>query len=179
MKILLDFRSQCKWLGASLFAIMACTYSASAFAQQNNNHLLLDVGAMYRRGFDATVGFEHSSRYHNAWEFFGQMYLQYAEDPDAGHITRQSFWKDYHTWHVGVAYKPCIVRGRNHFGNLRLGGSGGSDSHKFLGGIHVGYEHNFALKRGWQFFFLVKEDVVIKGHDVFRTGVSLGVKAPL
>lgn len=159
-------------------AFLLC-FSFSVHAQQNNKHIQFSVGALYKRGFDASVALEHSTRYHNSFELFATLYLQYSDDPSANHITRHSFWKDYNTWHVGFAYKPCVVRGRNHYGNIRLGGSGGSDFHKFLGGIHVGYEHNFVLKRGWKIFFLVKEDVVIKARDISRTGASVGVKVPL
>lgn len=148
-------------------------------AQMNNNHVSLSVGALYERGLDATVSFEHSSRYHNAWEYFFTYYLKYEDDPLAGHITTESFWNSYNTWHLGVAYKPCLTRGRNHHGNARLGVSGGSDSSDFRVGLHVGYEHSYALKSGFELFFLVKEDVVIKGKDLFRTGVEIGFKIPL
>ena len=79
----------------------------------------------------------------------------------------------------GVAYKPCVVRGRNHYGNLRIGASGGSDTKRFLGGIHLGYEHNYVLRSGWVFFWQVKGDVMIKGADLLRAGVGLGVKLPI
>ena len=52
-----------------LFAIMmACTVS-SAFAQMssNVNHLNFAVGALYERGLDATLSYEHETRYHHAW----------------------------------------------------------------------------------------------------------------
>ena len=48
-------------------------------------------------------------------------YVKYKEDPTVGHITSDSFWHNYNTWDVGIAYKPCVARGRNHHGNLRFG----------------------------------------------------------
>ena len=164
-----------------LLAIMAVTSVTSAFAQMssNVNHLNFSVGALYERGLDATISYEHETRYHHAWEYFVTGYLKYQDDPVAGHVTAKSFWDSYDTWHVGIAYKPCVSRGRNHHGNARLGVSGGSDRHRFVGGIHVGYEHSYALKHGWQLFFQVKEDVIIRGDDLFRTGVAVGVKVPL
>jgi hypothetical protein len=48
-----------------------------------------------------------------------------------------------------------------------------------LGGIHLGYEHNYVLRGGWQLFCQVKTDLMIKGEDLFRTGIVLGVKLPL
>ena len=158
---------------------LALSLPAVSRAQQNTNHLLLSAGALYERGLDATLAVEHTGRYHHAWEFFATAYVKYDEAPLAGHITKKSLWHNYNSWHAGIAYKPCVSRGRNHHGNLRLGGSGGSDLSKFLGGIHVGYEHSYALRSGWEVFFQAREDIMIGGGDLFRTGVSLGVKVPL
>ena len=158
-----------------LFAIMMACNVSSAFAQMssNVNHLNFAVGALYERGLDATLSYEHETRYHHAWEYFLNGYIKWADDPDAGHVTRQSFWHNYFTYNIGIAYKPCVVRGRNHHGNLRIGISGGSDTEKIIGAAHLGYEHTYALRNG------VKEDVVLRGEDLFRTGVALGVKLPL
>ena len=153
--------------------------SVKAHAQTNNNHMLVSAGALYEKGFDATIAYEHGSKYHNAWGYFATYYIKYDTDPEAGHITKQSFWNNYNTWHVGICYKPCVNRGRNHHGNARIGASAGSDLHDFRGGIHVGYEHSYALHGGWELFFLVREDIIIEAKDLFRTGVSLGVKLPL
>ena len=59
---------------------------------------------------------------------------------------------------------------------MRLGGSLGSDTHEVIGGIHVGYEHNYALPHGWFLYGQVKTDMVINGKDFFRTGIAVGVK---
>ena len=140
---------------------------------------MLAVGASYERGLDATLSIERELKYHNAWEFFFTGYLQWDDDPLAGHVTKHSFWHSYNTWSVGLAYKPCVSRGRNHHGNLRLGASCGSDLDEFIGVVHVGYEHSYALMGGWELFFQLKEDVAICAKDLFRTGVALGVKVPL
>ena len=63
--------------------------------------------------------------------------------------------------------------------SLRIGASGGSDTKKFLAGLHFGYEHNYVLRSGWVFFWQVKGDVMIKGADLLRAGVGLGVKLPI
>ena len=125
---------------------------------------------------DVTLAYEHEMNYHNAWEFFANGYLQWKECGTCGHVCPESFWRNYHTYGFGVAYKPCVVRGRNHFGNLRIGASGGSDTKKFLAGIHLG---NYVLRSGWVFFWQVKGDVMIKGADLLRAGVGLGVKLPI
>lgn len=160
-----------------LVAVAACT--GTLHAQSHGEHIMAGVGISYERGVEATIAYEHETDYHNAWEYFVTGYLKYEKDPVAGHITHDSFWKSYRTWMVGAAYKPCVTRGRNHHGNFRLGVSGGSDLEKVLGAGHVGYEHTYNLYNGWSVFFQLKEDIVIRGKDTFRTGASIGVKIPL
>lgn len=92
---------------------------------------------------------------------------------------RNHFGENYRSYGFGVAYKPCMTRGRNHYGSLRIGASAGSDTNKFLGGLHLGYEHNYVLRAGWTLYWQVKSDVMIKGADVLRAGVVLGVKLPM
>ena len=46
--------------------------------------------------------------------------------------------------------------------NMRIGASAGSDTDRFLGGIHLGYEQNYTLRHGWKLFWQVKTDVMIK-----------------
>jgi hypothetical protein len=167
------------WVMALMALVMSFAFSAECHAQQNNNHLLLGVGVLYPRGFDVTLSYEHSSRYHHAWEYFAMGYLQYSKDPDVGHVTNKSFWNNYNSWHLGIAYKPCVSRGRNHHGNLRLGGSIGSNTDDVLGGLHIGYTHSYALIYGWELFFTIKEDVIFGGRDLFRTGANFGIKMPI
>lgn len=163
-----------------LVVLLTFFVATRSHAQSNNNHLMLSAGMSYERGLDASIAYEHGSKYHNAWEYFAAYHIKYDDDPVAGHITKKSFWDSYNSWHVGICYKPCVTRGRNHHGNVRLGASGGSDLSDFVGGIHVGYEHSFALKGGWELFFQVKEDVIIpRSGDLFRTGAMFGVKVPL
>lgn len=68
----------------------------------------------------------------------------------------------------GVAKGPqaCCHPHRGHGGD------------KVLGGIHVGYEHSYALRKGWKLFWQAKCDLMIKGEDLFRTGIVIGVKIP-
>ena len=160
-----------------LFA-MVLSLSVTAMAQRNSNHVAIGVGALYERGLDATISFEHETKYHNTWEFFANGYLKWDKDPKHDHVTPESFWKNYRTWSVGAAYKPCVVRGKNHFGNVRFGASGGSDTDRFVGIIHLGYEHNYALRKGWQVFWQIKTELAIKGEDLLRTGIVLGIKLP-
>lgn len=112
-------------------------------------------------------------------EYFGNVYLKWDECASCGHVCPKSFWNNYNTWGLGVAYKPCVTRGRNHHGNLRIGGSLGSDRHGVVGGVHAGYEHSYSLRKGWQVYWQVKSDLMIGGEDLFRTGVVIGVKLPV
>lgn len=154
-------------------------FGVSAMGQGHGNHLTVGIGASYPKGFEATLAYEHEMNYHNAMEYFANYYIQYETDPEAGYVTKKSFWHNYNIWNVGFAYKPCVTRGRNHHGNIRIGVSGGSDLHKFVGVGSLGYEHTFNLYNGWSVFFQVKEDVTMRGKDLFRTGGAIGVKIPL
>ena len=106
-------------------------------------NLLVDAGLLYKNGLDVTLAYEHEMNYRHAWEFFANGYLQWAECESCKHVCPKSFWRNYRTYSFGVAYKPCVTRGRNHYGSLRIGASGGSDTKKFLAGLHFGYEHNY------------------------------------
>lgn len=148
-----------------LSMIAAVCLSASAFAQAHSERISLGVGLLYENGLDATLSWEHETNYHNAWEYFVNGYLKWDECASCGHICPDSFWKNYRTWGVGAAYKPCVVRGRNHYGNVRIGASVGSNTDKFLGGFHVGYEHNFALRKGWVLYVQAKCDLMVPDRE--------------
>ena len=113
-----------------LFAIIAIlgSISLSSFAQSHSDRITFGMGLLYERGLDATLAWEHETKYHNAWEYFVNGYLKWDECESCGHVCPESFWKNYRTWGVGVAYKPCVWRGRNNHGNLRIGASAGSQT---------------------------------------------------
>lgn len=152
---------------------------SSMQASDRDTRIQVATGLLYERGWDLTVSVEHETSYHNAWEYFVNVYLKWEECNNCHHVCPKSFWQSYNTWGVGCAYKPAVVRTRNTTGNLRLGASIGSDRHEVLGGVHVGYEHNYALRNGMTLFWQVKSDLVINGKDLFRTGVAIGIKFPL
>lgn len=151
----------------------------STFATDRGSRVGLSTSLLYERGWDATLFVEHETRHHNAWEYFAAAYLKWEECASCGHICPESFWHNYNTWNVGIAYKPAVCRARNNTGNLRLGASVGSDLHDVIGGVHVGYEHSYSLRHGSALFWQVKEDVMIGGQDLFRTGFSIGFKIPI
>ena len=175
IKILL-YKGRKKWLVVAALAVMN---TLAIHAQTNSDRISVGVGALYERGLDLTISYEHETKYHNAWEYFANGYIKWSDCKSCGHVCPESFWKNYRSYGFGIAYKPCVTRGRNHHGNLRIGASAGSDTKEFLGGAHVGYEHNYTLRDGWKLYWQVKSDIMIKGEDLFRTGVVLGVKLPV
>ena len=162
--------------GLLAFVMMFMTMAATA--QTYSNRVGIGVGALYERGFDATISVEHETKNHNAWEYFLNGYVKYEDDKTAGHITNDSFWKSYRTWGLGFAYKPCVYMGKNNYGCLRLGGSAGSDTDEFMGWVHAGYEHDYVLRKGWHLYWQVETDLCINGKDLFRSGVCVGFRLP-
>ena len=127
-----------KKMKTALLLMLVCMGIATdAHAQRNSGRLSLGVGLLYENGMDVTLAYEHEMNYRHMWEFFANGYLKWAECGSCGHVCPESFWRNYRTYGFGVAYKPCVVRGRNHYGNLRIGASAGSDTKKFLAGIHL------------------------------------------
>ena len=161
-----------------VLAMALCAIPAT-YAQSHSDRISIGMGALYERGLDATVSWEHETKYHNAWEYFVNGYLKWEDCASCGHVCPESFWHNYNTWGIGIAYKPCVSRGRNHYGNLRIGASGGSNTSDFLAGIHVGYEHSYVLRHGWQLYWQAKCDLMIPDRkDLFRTGIVIGFKIP-
>ena len=117
-----------------LTLVAALSIGTAATAQNNTDRIGIGFGALYERGLDVTVSYEHETKYHNAWEYFANGYIKWADCESCGHVCPESFWKNYRSYGFGIAYKPCVARGRNHHGNLRIGASAGSDTHDFLGG---------------------------------------------
>ena len=146
----------------TIILTLACVcFALSANAQRGSGRFSLGAGLLYRNGMDLTLAYEHEVNYRHAWEFFVGGYLQWTECASCGHICPESFWRNYRTY------------------GLRIGASAGSDTERFLAGLHFGYEHNYVLRSGWMLYWQVKSDMMIKGADLLRTGIVLGVKLPI
>lgn len=158
--------------------LMSLVMTVSAMASDRDTRGRISTGLLYERGWDATVSVEHETRYHNVWEYFGNVYLKWEDCPSCQHVCPESFWKSYNTWCLGVAYKPMVFRSRNTVGRMRIGVSLGSDTEEVIGGLHAGYEHDYVLRSGYVLFWSVKADMVINGLDLFRTGAEIGFKIP-
>ena len=143
-----------------------------ARAQDNSNRIGVGVGAFYRPAASATLFWEHETRYHNAWEFFAAGSLKLDDIEDLG--------ANYRCWGVGAAWKPCVFRARNRYGSARIGVSLGAAPTDFLAGIHAGWQHSYALRRGWQFYWNAGVDVMLpRRDDLFRFGAGVGIKMPV
>lgn len=162
-----------------IMMLIASAAVVSAGAQNRSDRIAISAGALVERGLDATLSWEHETTYHNAWEFFANSYLQWDKCPVCGTVCDESFFHNYNNWTAGFAWKPCILRFRNNYGSLRLGASAGTDTERFIAGLHAGYEHDYALRHGWRFFWSARADVMFpdKSH-MLRAGVSLGIKFP-
>ena len=77
-----------------LSLMMGLCVSVSSFAQSHSDRISVGVGALYQRGLDATISWEHETRYHNAWEYFINGYVKWDECASCGHVCPESFWKD-------------------------------------------------------------------------------------
>ena len=106
-------------------AVAVFTLSCNSFGTaEHRTALARSRAAVPERHGSDPLPYEHETNYNNAWEFFANGYLQWKDCETCGHICPESFWRNYRTYGFGVAYKPCVVRGRNHYGNLRIGASG-------------------------------------------------------
>ena len=61
-------------MGVVVFALSSFANGTSA-QSSNQNRLMLGCGALYERGFDATVAYEHETKYHHSWEYFANAYI--------------------------------------------------------------------------------------------------------
>lgn len=83
-----------------LSLMMVLCISVSSFAQSHSDRISVGVGALYQRGLDATISWEHETRYHNAWEYFVNGYIKWDECASCGHVCPESFWNNYRTWGI-------------------------------------------------------------------------------
>lgn len=150
-----------------------------ACAQSRSNRLSLSAGYAPVRGLSATFAYEREVRYHRSFEILADAYLKWEDCPSCGHVCPDSFWNSYNTFLFGGTWKPCVLRRRNSWGNLRLGADFGTDKSEFVAGILLGYERNYALNNGWLFFWQARTDIMINARDVFRPGISIGIKFPI
>ncbi len=146
--------------------------AAEASAQDNVNRIGIGAGAFFRPAASATLFWEHETDYHNAWEVFAVASLKLDNLDDLS--------SNYKTWGVGAAWKPSLYRARNRCGSARIGVSLGAAPVEFLAGIHAGWQHSYALRGGWQFYWQAGLDLMLpRRDDLFRAGAVVGFKLPV
>ena len=59
-----------------VLAVILFTTCVPGFADNHRGRLQIGTGLLYERGMDLTVAYEHETRYHNAWEYFGNVLEQ-------------------------------------------------------------------------------------------------------
>ena len=74
--------SQCrmkKRLAHTLLLIVICFMASMtpAIAQQNSDRISLGFGCLYERGLDVTLSYEYETKYHNAWEYFANVFIKW------------------------------------------------------------------------------------------------------
>jgi len=154
-------------------AVLLALAVLSASAQNNTNRIGLGVGITYAPGAEATLFWEHETSYHNTWEVFAKGRQSLSGDP--AHL-----WEGTRSWCVGAAWKPCLFRARNRYGSARIGASLGAAPTQFQAGIHAGWQHSYALRRGWQFYWSAGVDLLLpRRDDLLRAGVGVGFKIPV
>lgn len=72
IRILRD-KGRKKWFVAAALAVMN---TLAIHAQTNSDRISVGVGALYERGLDLTISYEHETKYHNAWEYFANGYIK-------------------------------------------------------------------------------------------------------
>ena len=89
-----------------LTLVAALSIGTAATAQNNTDRIGIGFGALYERGLDVTVSYEHETKYHNAWEYFANGYIKWADCESCGHVCPESFWRKNLSYGFGIAYKP-------------------------------------------------------------------------
>ena len=59
-----------------LLAVTALSMVGTASASDKDGRVQIGAGLLYENGLELTVGYEKEMSHHNAWEFFGNVYLK-------------------------------------------------------------------------------------------------------
>lgn len=153
-----------------LMALTAMTLSCPA--QDRSNRIGAALGLSFRPSAEMTLFWEHETSYHNAWEVFAEGALQLSQLSQA--------WDRNARWAVGAAWKPCLYRGRNRYGSVRIGASLGAAPESFQATLLVGWQQSYALRGGWQLYWQAGACVTVPRWDgLLHAGGSIGIKLPV
>lgn len=59
-----------------LLAVAILTMVSTAVARDTDGRIQIGASLLYENGLELTLGYEKETRHHNAWEFFGNVYLK-------------------------------------------------------------------------------------------------------
>lgn len=88
--------------------VILFTTCVPGFADDHKGRLQIGTGFLYERGMDLTVAYEHETRYHNAWEYFGNVYLKWDECASCGHVCPEVVLEQLQ--HVGLGRSLQALR---------------------------------------------------------------------
>lgn len=63
-------------------AVAIMTMVGTASASDKDSRVQIGAGLLYENGLELTVGYEKEMSHHNAWEFFGNVYLKWDKCAD-------------------------------------------------------------------------------------------------
>lgn len=150
-----------------------------AKAGERDTYAGIHVGVAYPRIFNATLTYEKERAYHHAVEAYVDYFTQWSTCPTCDKVCRDTFWKQHYGLGVGLAYKPCVSRGKNTFSRFRFGADVGTCTRSFAAGLEVGYEWIYTLENRLQVVLQEKSEVTFWNKPRFKNGVLVGVRIPL
>lgn len=168
-----------QFMRLAVMVMLLTVTAANVQAGDRDRHLGLSAGVMYPRIFSATLHFDKETRYHNAFEAYADYFCQWDKCPTCNKVCSESFWKNRYGLSFGAAYKPCVNRGRNSFGRVRIGADLGTNTRNFVLGVELGYEYVWTLRNGMQMALIQKNEVNFWAKPVFKNGLQIGVRIPM
>lgn len=159
----------------AVLLMVACTVKAG----DRDRYIGLSGGVMYPRIFSATLHVEQETRYHNAYEAYVDYFTQWDKCATCGKVCHDSFFHQRYGLSIGGAYKPCVHRGRNSFGRVRMGADLGTNTRNFVLGFELGYEYVWTLRSGVQLAIIQKNEVNFWAKPTWKNGLQVGVRVPL
>ncbi len=144
--------------------ILAVITTSIGFAQSGFNHITGKLGLTYESDFNFEIGYEFNKKnYKNISLFF------------SGFKANRS-GKNISNWTFGISYDPNLITAKNHYLNLKIGTSAGTNESNFIVDIITGLEYNYALSYDVKLTALLKLNRMFNSEIDYRQGLLLGIK---
>jgi hypothetical protein len=160
----------------AIIALLCCMMTARA--GEGDRYVGLHAGVSYPRILNVTLTLEKENAYHHALEAYADYFTQWSTCPSCGKVCREYFWNRHYGLGAGIAYKPCVSRGKNSFTRMRFGIDVGTCTRSFALGVEVGYEWVFVTRSGAQLVLQEKSEVTFWNKPRFKNGLLAGVRIP-